>query len=172
MDEEYFRAVYLFSDAGVTQTGKQLWSQAQHRAYIKNAGLHRAIRQILKPVHVFTPSGLWAGERMAVELDHARLDNVARMTIRGLFYFETDQSLNTDTWIDVMPLLTPAAFSEMQQPGIQVTKGKRDWPGIFEYRLALSNDVLQGSMWFIRFFGQICYCGITAPQEMVELETL
>lgn len=170
-DEEFFRATYLFSDAGVGTTGQRLWNQKQHTAYSKNSGLRRAIAQRLRPVQVFTPRGLWAGERISVELDHARLSRVVCSIIRGLFWFETGTILGTETCLEVAPLLSRSAIGEVEPLAKDLYVGKRDWPGVFEYRPGISVDVHQGSIWFVRFFGKVCYWAISSPSKMLPMET-
>lgn len=133
---------------------------------MKNQGLRHAIRRVLKPAHIFTTNDLWAGERIGVELDHFRLTNVARMVVRGLFHFETGNSLDGTTWMEVAQLFTEASIACVAGLAKDVCVGKRDWPGIFEYRRGICTDVHQGSVWFIRFFGKVCYWGLTAPTDM------
>ncbi len=169
-DEEFFRATYLFSNAGTTATGQRLWDQKQHSAYRKNQGLRAAIARKLHPVDVFNSYDLWLGKRTAIELDHNRLSRVVASIIRGLFYFETATVIEPDVRVEAAPLLTDAAIAQVKELSKDTRPGKRDWPGTFQYRCGISNDVRQGSIWFVRFFGHVCYWGLTIPRDMMDPE--
>lgn len=167
-DEEFFLATFLFSDAGVSEAGQKIWNARQRRAYDKNSGLKRAIIRALREVNIFTPTGIWVPPRMAVGLDHPRLNKVVEQIVRGLFRFETETNLDPTMRAEVAPLLTEAAFEEVKNIAREVRCGSRSWPGVFEYRFGLSADTPQASIWFVRFFDRICYWAVIAPAELLD----
>ena len=63
-DEEFFLATFMFSHAGVSMAGKQLWAEKLNRMYQKNLGLRRKIADHLHHAEIFTSAGLFLGRKM------------------------------------------------------------------------------------------------------------
>ena len=162
-DEEFFAATFLFSDAASTKTGKELWDSKFSRGWRRNSGLRAALQKRMSRIPVFSPKGIYLQNRLAIELDHERLDSVVMRCIRGLYFFEFGEILHNQTEMQVANLLTPQSQKAMEEQAKSAQPGKRDWPGVFEYRVAKCHEVDQGSMWLVRFYGMVCYWAVTSP---------
>ncbi len=75
-DEDYFRATFMFSNAGISPAGKKLWDQKLNKMYKKNLGLRRKIAQDIKKVNLLTPSGLYIRRQSASFPNSVRIENV------------------------------------------------------------------------------------------------
>ncbi len=87
-DEDYFRATFMFSNAGISPVGKKLWDQKLDKMYKKNLGLRRKIAQDFKVVNLVTQSGLYIRRQTASFPDSVRLENVVCKIVKGLYYHE------------------------------------------------------------------------------------
>jgi len=168
-DEEYFLAVYMIGDAGVSDAGKKLWKQKLRRMYQKNTGLRQRIAGSLIKVRMRTAGGLYLGARDAIQLDHDRLDAVVKKIVRGLYFHEFGgERLLDETRVDCMALDSQKKVNQVDHFAAEVRAGTRDWPGLFEYRRNRVAREPQGSLWFLRFYGRIMYWAITAPPALVK----
>lgn len=164
-DEDYFLATFMFSEAGITDAGKTLWRQRLHRMFSKNLGLRRKIASGISHRRVATPGGIYLGRRMAIQFDERRFDRVVQKIVRGLYYFEYGETLPADTKVMTLFLSTKARFETFVACAHQLGWGKRQWPGIFEYRCNRAPGVPQGSMWLMRFYGNTHFCAISESDE-------
>ena len=112
LDEDFFLGTFLFSDAGTTPVGQELWRK-QSRSLANDRGLSRAVSRRLHRRHIVSQSGLYLGRRMVVELDHARLNRFVAGVVRGLYYAEMRCPLEQSKDLDVAPLLTEAAVAQV-----------------------------------------------------------
>ena len=164
-DEEFFLATYMFSDAGVSPTGKKLWDQTLHRMYAKNRGLRRRIASLLRPVRLTTPSGLFLGRGIAIKQEEPRLARVVEKIIRGIYFFEYNERLDPLIKIAAVFLRSEEDAAEPMTFNNQLYSGSRDWPDVFEYRFNRVTDKPEDSMWIIRFFGRIVYWAISSNEN-------
>ena len=161
-EEDFFLSTFLFTDAGTTQHGALLWDQTMRRALDRNVGLRHAIARQLKELPAISPSGMYYGHHLTVELDHRRLNAVAEDIIKGLVRFEQGRALPPSHRVCAAPMMSQVIQDQLTPFAQFVRTGKRDWPGVFEYRVAVCDVDPQSSVWFLRFLGRICYWGLTA----------
>lgn len=114
-DEEFFLATFMFSEAGATPTGEQLWAEKLDRMYQKNLGLRKTIARGLSHKQVWTPTGLYLGRHMTIKVDHPRLERVVEKIVRGLYYYEYGNPLPANTEVMTIFLNTEAKFHTAQQ---------------------------------------------------------
>ena len=157
VDEEFFLASFMFSEAGVTSTGKTLWEQKLHRMYAKNNGLRRRIATLLRRVNLVTPSGLFIKRGIVIKQDEPRLAKVVAKIVRGLYYFEYKEPLDISTEIISQFLRTESDAAEAIKFNDQLLYGTRQWTNIFEYKFNRVEENHRCSMWVIRFFGKIVF---------------
>ena len=169
-DEEYFLAAFMFSEAGIKETGKAHWKQKLNRMYEKNHGLRRKIAQNLEYKHIHTPAGIYLGKRLTFKTDEDRVNKVAEKVIRGLYYFEYGEALKDTTQAHLLWLNTQQKFKMAEEHVFQLGFGKKQWPGIFEYRTGEVNNDNQESMWLIRFFGFINFMCTTSARSIEEIQ--
>jgi hypothetical protein len=162
-DEEYFLAALMFSDAGVTTPGKQLWDEKLHRMYAKNVGLRRTIGRNLRPVQIATPAGIYLGRRMALVIDEPRLEAVAVKIVRGLHFLETGSPAPLDWDVKCLLLRERRHFDSVAQHNHMLHPGSRYWEGVFQYRRgAVAGDPLK-SMWLLWFWRTHIFWITTQP---------
>jgi hypothetical protein len=160
-DEEFFLATFMFSEAGSTHAGKQLWAEKLDRTYQKNLGLRKTIARALSHKQIWTPTGLYLGRRMTIKIDHPRLERVVEKIVRGLYYREYGNPLPADTEVMTIFLNTEAKFHAAQQYFPELGAGIRMWPGIFEYSRNRLLESPEQSMWLMRFYSWAYFWAIT-----------
>lgn len=170
-DEDYFLATFMFSEAGITDAGKILWKQRLDRMFRKNLGLRRRIAKGLSYRPVVTATGIYLGRRMGLQFDERRFERVIQKTVRGLYYFEYGEALSTETEIMALFLSTKARFETAVAYANQLGWGKRQWPGIFEYRCGRVPDVPQESVWLIRCYSNSHFWAISGPDKALDKRT-
>ncbi len=97
-DEDYFRATFMFSNAGISPAGKKLWEKLD-KMDKKNLGLRRKIAQDIKHVNLVTPSGLFIRRQTASFPDSVRIENVVRKIVKGLYYHEYNERIPSSVGI-------------------------------------------------------------------------
>jgi hypothetical protein len=139
-DEEYFVALLHWSPAGETPEGERIWPKLE-RAYTREReGLKRAFGfgGAFHEIIIAGPNGV--EPRLAVEIDHPRVERVLEKVVRGLYWVEYGEP------IGVPDVAVRVAFFPNHNPlpedwGFDLNVGKGRWPGVFEYRF---NRVARG----------------------------
>jgi hypothetical protein len=166
-DEDYFLATFMFSGAGNSDAGKILWKQRLNRMFRKNLGLKRKIAEGLSYRPVVTPTGIYLGRRMGLQFDEGRFERVLQKIVRGLYYFEYGEALAAKTEVTTLFLSTKARFETAVGYANQLAWGKRQWPGVFEYRCGRVPDAPQGSVWLMRCYSNSHFWAISGSDEIV-----
>ena len=112
-DEEYFLAILMFSQAGISPVGHSLWSQKLRRMYSKNLGLRAKIVRAVKQTEVITPAGLLIGKRAIIKFDVPRFEKVAAKMVKGLYFFEYSETLPHSATIESVLVKTEQEKSTM-----------------------------------------------------------
>lgn len=157
----------MFSRAGITQAGRTLWEKRLGRTFRKNKGLGRKIASNFVRREVATPSGFYLGHRIALRFDEGRFDRVVRKIVRRLYYFEYENALPATVDVTTLWLNKEARVEAGVQYAHQLDWGKRQWPGIFEYRCANLPGTPQGSMWLMRFYGNTHFWAISKSSDTI-----
>lgn len=164
--EDYVCSHLLFGQGGVSVAGKAIWQQRMHRTYQKNDGLRRLISRSLHPLNIFTPEGLYAGQRLALDTDFGRVSQFIVKLVKGLYYFEFDEPLPLDVVIDFPEY--HAEHVDLSEPHSLTRRGKRSWPGTFEYKCERVPDAHTESAWMFRFYGENVFVAFTSKYENPE----
>ena len=170
-DEKYFLATFMFSEAGVTSSGKKLWEQKLYRMYKKNTGLRHKIVKSVKRLNVFTPSGIFIRRGLAIGMDEVRLSKVIDKIVRGLYFFEYKTYLSNSIEILSQFLQSQEDGAEAEKFKDQLLFGSRQWPNSFEYLFNRIQDKPDCSMWVIRFWGKIVFWAISGNDSDFILNT-
>src|SRR5437773_1261131 len=88
-DEEYVLASLMFSDAGVSLVGKELWEERVSRMFEKNRGLRRRFARDFHQVELRTPAGIFLERRIGFDYDAPRFRRVVGKIVRGLYFAES-----------------------------------------------------------------------------------
>jgi len=170
-DEDYSLATFMFSEAGITDAGKILWKQRLDRMFRKNLGLRRRLAKGFSYRPVVTATGIYLGHRMGLQFDERRFERVIQKIVRGLYYFEYGEALSAETEIMTLFLSTKARFETAVAYANQLAWGKRQWPGIFEYRCGRVPGVPQESVWLMRCYSNSHFWAISGPDKALDKRT-
>ena len=160
-DEELFLATLLFSDAGVTAIGRQLWNEKMSRAYSRPQGIAKVIARMLSQAHVRTPAGIYLGRRMALDIDYDRLYRVVAKIVRGLYYYEFKEPLGKDVEITCQWLNTRSTQALAKNHIEILPFAKTSFQGVFSYRFSRVSEKPQCSEWAMLFFNHTVFWAIT-----------
>ena len=160
-DEELFLATLLFSDAGVTTIGRQLWKEKMSRAYSRPQGIAKIIARMLRQAHIRTPVGIYLGKRMALDIDYDRLYRVVSKIVRGLYYYEYKEALGKDVEITCQWLNTHSTQATAHKHIEILPFAQKSFPGVFSYRFSRVVEKPQRSEWAILFFNHTVFWAIT-----------
>ncbi|HNO75746.1 MAG TPA: hypothetical protein PKG49_09075 [Nitrosomonas mobilis] len=163
-DEEFFLATFMFSDAAQTKVGQELWVEKMNRLYFRGRGVGSAIRKRMRPLNLVTPSGLYAGKSIGVEIDYDRLDSVVKNVVRGLYYEEFGEAIASSAEVECNWLNSHSLF-QTTLPHVKDLRFGKIWPGVFEYRGDRVPEQPSSSIWVMRFFEHAIYWAITGEQE-------
>jgi hypothetical protein len=133
----------------------------------KNVGLRRKIASGFSYKQLTTPSRIHLGRRMALQFDERRFDRVAQKIVRGLYYFEFKETLPPETEVMTLFLSSKARFQTAVKYANQLDWGRRQWPGIFEYRRGRVPCAPRESMWLMRFYGNTYFWAISGADEVL-----
>lgn len=152
-DEEYFLATFMFSDAGTSEAGKKLWNQKLNRMYDKNIGLRGKIAQNIESAkEIYTPTGIYLGKRMILNLDEERVYKVIRKIVRGLYYLEYQEVMPVSQDLDCLFIQTQEHFDAAKESAGELRSGSKVWDGIFRYSHNRIEEGRLGSIWLLEFY--------------------
>ncbi len=165
-EEEYIRGIFRLTQAGMSDTVRNLWPKLD-RMLKRSPGLRTLIASSIKPVHMVTPEGIHIGQRLAIETDWARIATLIGKLVRGLYYFEFDSTLPLSTHIDV-PAIYADHLNLMEFHSV-TRRGKRSWPGTFEYKFNQVDGDPSETVWLFRFYTTHIFTAFTSksmnPEE-------
>lgn len=162
LDEEYFLATFMFSEAGKSESGKKLWAEKLHRMYDKNLGIRRKIASSFKEISVLDKSKNETINRLAIEYDQDRINRTCSKIIRGLYFIEYGEPLNIDCSVDVELLDTRGKIQIAKDYNHFFHAGQKEWPGVFQYRhCTIPPEHVEG-IWLLLFWDTHTFWGTTA----------
>ena len=112
---------------------------------------------------VVTPDGLYLGNTMLVNTDWKRVRHFVTKLVRGLYFFEFGTSLPTATFISIPEC--HAEHLDLSEPHSLTRRGKRTWPGTFEYKCNRVEDHPEQSAWMFRFLNTNVFLAFTGTQQ-------
>lgn len=174
-DDEYFRIkLCLRDDAGNHSSARANWDSI-FRSLKRDeaAGLKKSFLSDLHNIHLYTPSGLYAGKGVAYDVDLERLRKVAERTIRGLYFAESKQPLGLNNEVHVycnedLELQPPKVLDQLKLTILNpiATKcPKVIGNNIFLYRHQIMEENPIFSVWVVSFYGKVPFFGMTGPQR-------
>lgn len=163
--ENYMRSIITFGPAGITTEGQRIWAQTLDRLYTMNRdpGLKKLIARSFSSAEVVTPDGLYLGNTMLVNTDWKRVRHFVTKLVRGLYFFEFGTSLPTATFISIPEC--HAEHLDLSEPHSLTRRGKRTWPGTFEYKCNRVEDHPEQSAWMFRFLNTNVFLAFTGTQQ-------
>lgn len=160
MDEDFFLATIMFTEAGETPEGKIFWDDFLRRMFKKNPALRGKIRRSLSMRNAHTPSGIFLGDKLTLKTDPPRLERVAGKIVKGLYYFEFEEALPPDVKMEIRFLRTDSDRIIADKHNHEIIPGSRSWP-IFRYGYGRLEDEKEISVWRLIFFERVEFFIIT-----------
>jgi len=152
----------MFTQAGGSDVGKQLWRQRLDRMYSKNLGVRRRMARTLRRKSFYTPGGLYLGKHFVQEPDFGRWDRIVEKIVRGLYYFEYGSSLLPDTNVETIFISTDERYKVIVEKNINfLNPGKKGWRGIFRYKCSEVSVNPRNSMWGLLFYETLIFWAVT-----------
>jgi hypothetical protein len=166
-DEEYFLAALMFSEAGITATGKKLWDEKLRRMYAKNLGLRRQMGKSMRPVELTTPAGIYLGRRLALGYNEQRLESIATKVVRGLYFLERGVPAPADWDLMCLFVRKRAHFEAASQHNHMLKSGNSSSPAVFQYRVGFVPEQPLKSLWLLWFWRTHIFWVTAKPAEPV-----
>jgi hypothetical protein len=167
LDEEHFLATVMFGEAGISATGKNLWSEKLSRMHEKNRGLRKRIARAMSYADVFSKGGIYLGRRMTIDVDQARVARVVHKILRGLYFFEFGERVPANATIAVLWLQSKEHFAMAWKHRAELRPGRRGWQGVFEYACNRVAGASCGSSWQIVLFEAVAFSAVLQPAKVL-----
>ena len=179
-DDEYFYIkLCLRDDVGTHPSARANWDSI-FRSLKRDeaAGLKETFLSDLHNIHLYTPSGLYAGKSVVYNVDLERLRKVVKKTIRGLYFAESKQPLGLNNEVRVycnedLELQPPDVLDQLKLTilnPIEMKCPKVIGDNIFLYRHQIIKDNPIFSVWVVSFYGKVPFFAMTGPQQNKKLE--
>ena len=163
--------VVLREDAGQHTEARRTWETVFRSLQRPEAGgLRVSLLHRLRPVDLHTASGVYVGQRLAVDVDLERIERVIKRIVKGLFFREMGRRLPdtheatamTDPRFlpgeETMASLRSILAALRAQPVREIGKG------VFSYRFVVAADQPDATVWLLCFFEGLWTIGVTLPQ--------
>jgi hypothetical protein len=175
-DDEYFRQCLVLADQahGHPEAAKGHAPVFKALNREEAPGLRASFVKSLRQVPAFTPGGLYVGNRLAFEVDLARLFRVVERTVKGLYFKETEGRLpagydvkvhSAETLATQDPRDLEADTRNVIAPLKQLAP-KVIGNDVFAYRYWIAPDVPGLSVWLLTFFSRISFLALTGPSGL------
>ena len=163
-DEDYAHKVLCFGPAGISKVGEELWSQGLEDAFKKDTGLRAAVARGVRQIPQVSVSGVSLPERVEIKFDPDRVTRVLHKWVRGLHFFEHGQALSPAATIGIID----GIFWTEPQPDLQLSPGKRSWPGTFSYWHGRDRLDRADAIWAMRLYDTHGFVAVVFAPERVE----
>lgn len=177
-DDEYFRlALTIREDTGQHPDVKQILSTVlRSLARPDKLGFTRSLLHNIRPVNVFTPSGLFLGRKSAYDVNLARLDRVAERITKGLFFHERGYRLPDSYGVEAFSESGLQDMREVDKQALQATilqpllsnTPKTIGNRVFTYWVASSDTDANITAWLLLFYEQVAFLCLTAPHNDIK----
>ena len=176
-DDEYFRQIAMAAETVSGSPDADPVSEKIIRSFQRKEarGFREKFFEDLRPVSLWTTSGLYAGESFAYSLESDRLMKTCIKIVKDLFYHTTGQPLpegyeaiavpleNFCQWLERITRLRSASFSFLQtQPETEIGRG------VFSYRTCRRDADPNTSLWLLQFYRSVRFIGGTARNVVAE----
>lgn len=136
-------------------------------------GLRRMVAKDLRRVEVWTPAGLFLGNRTGYDVDMVRIYRVVARTVRGLFFHEIRSRLDDDFDVEVfcddrLNQEPPEVLQQLKDTIIHPLAGVQPvviGDGVFMYRHLITPDNPDASAWALTFYQGKSFLALTGPKE-------
>jgi hypothetical protein len=157
LDDSYLRDMLVCDmDSWQHPVARRLAEGAFTRAFLNGqSALARDIAKKLRPIEVFTPSGLYAGIAYGAEMPQGRISRVLATMVRGLYAYYTDARLPENAEFTVHRIRDLARVMPIVQMALQMGALRYVPVGdstIFNCIYGVEPGQPELSMWFLGFY--------------------
>ncbi len=176
-DDEYLRSILILRvDIEETQSTNELRNALiRSLSNLGQPGFQKAYAKAISVKRVFTPTGIFLGNRPVISLDNERLEKVLSKIIRGLYYHHNKKALKREYLIKIIS----EDNLKLQTPSLQeFIKSKIFYPldqtwlyeiekNTFHYKYLLTQEDNYEGTWIFRFYNRIHYLGLVLHEQKV-----
>lgn len=168
-DDEYFRLVLCFSEDAGNHPAVRLNTPSVMKSLQREEakGFTKAFFASIELVDLTNGSGIWLGEKPAMNVDLVRLKSVVARTVRGLFFHESGRRLPSTAKIAVLSQFELSAFpmEGLEKIRVEVVdKLATVEPTVigdsFSYRFKFVDHEKADSAWALTFYGAVIFLAI------------
>lgn len=174
-DDEYFRLMLTLREDTADHPDVEQLLPIVYRSLARpdKVGFAKSIQKNMKEVYVRTQSGLYLGIKPSYDVNLARLDNVAKRIVKGLFYVETGHRLpdNYEAVAYSESGLRNLAENDKKHLQTEIIRpltsnapkiiGKQ----VFSYWVAYPDIDANISVWLLVFYKRVAFLCLTLPKE-------
>lgn len=180
-NDKYFRNVIaLREDVGDHADAKKIWPTIfRSLSKPKKMGLKMSFLRSMCMVPHKTPSGLYVGSALALNVDLDRLMSVADRITRGLYFHEVGTRLPDGYKVVVrldehLKCMSENGLREIAKTILHPLMSKKEkviGDNVFSYRFVSANDRPTPSVWLLLFYGQVAFLCAVLPEAEIEKVT-
>jgi hypothetical protein len=166
-DEDYFRGLFGFIGPPIERNAPDFWAKVK-RGLERSPALQRTIADSLRSGTMVNPDGKKVGQWIKVEDNWHRVTALIAKCVRGLYFFESSLALPQTVEIEC-PQHSECSI-DLGTLYSSTRRGKRDWPGVFEYRYCIAADDPTASGWILAFYRRYVYSALTGRMQIEQLQ--
>lgn len=178
-DDEYLQHIYSFdyrADTNLSASNRRNSILAKFKDGIRTAALAALLRKG-RPTSFYTPSGLYVGDGLEIDVDGRRLTRVHKCVVTGLFYVEYGRPLANDYGVVVLhaDVIEANASVEAQRKfgegfvkRLQAVAPRIFGRDEFEYRCVAAIDNENCTAWWLTYYGRIHVFAGTLRNDVIE----
>jgi beta-galactosidase GanA len=136
------------------QVSRSLW---------RNPGLVRHLVSNVKMADVWSPNGLWLGQRPTLPLDGKRIDRSLVKIVKGLYYLIREAPLPPDSYIELIGSLMPKNWPLIQAIERQLSPAFNYGDTVFEWSFAQRRDGV--TMWKLAFYQSVAFYALVLDHQ-------
>jgi hypothetical protein len=117
------------------------------------------------------PGGLYAGKRIAYDVDSNRIRRVVERVVRGLYFAESGNPLGLNNEVRIYANQEPDDVLEQLKQTILIPLAtyppKVIGNNVFLYRYHIVEESPVFSVWGVSFYGQVPFLAMTGPPSQI-----
>lgn len=145
-DDEQFKAYLGMHVAHKSEESEQLFKKGVLPTVRHNHSLRRAILKSMKPVNLFSRSGIYLGRGASVPWNNIAHDNTIERLVRGLFYHHSGIVIGGNAQIDTYYFKEPPTPTTDLFDTVSIANGN------FIYSYGIAEDSIYNSIWMFSFY--------------------
>jgi hypothetical protein len=154
-DDEYFRFFLSIPGYWNDENARELWKTKIFQSLQKpKANRYKQyLLALIKPIQLFSPSGIYLGESAQIKIDSKRINRVVERIARGIFYKEKKSIMPLETVLEIV-YLRPQA-KNIRDKILHLANPKSFANGSFLYWWNYAQDSPTTCIFWFTFFNSI-----------------